>query len=215
VGASPFIYKIDPVTGNVVQEFYQYSYGMVGLGYGDNYLWASGMGAGPFIYKIDPATGNVVQEFYQYSYGMVGLGYGDNYLWASGMAGASPFIYKIDPATGNVVQEFYQYSYELGGLDFDDTSTGVEEPEVDLTWRLAAARNPAHGRTEIGYTVPAGQAARLAAFDVNGTLVSILADRLTGNGSVVWNLSRVHSGTYLCRLTAGKSGRTTKVVVAR
>jgi hypothetical protein len=95
--------------------------------------------------------------------------------------------------------------------------SGVAEPGRGVQVRSAKLEvsSPAFRTASIAYAVPAGRCARLAAFDVNGRLVSEIANRLTGAGRATWNLAGIEAGAYFVRLSDEASSQVTKVVVAK
>ena len=88
--------------------------------------------------------------------------------------------------------------------------------------RLAAAPNPAPGVMRLAWSVPRGQAADLAIFDVTGRRVTTLqhGDAAAGEHACEWN-GRAASGAalppgvYLARLATAQSARTIRLVRVR
>jgi len=93
--------------------------------------------------------------------------------------------------------------------------TSVAEPKAVPLRQTVAATNPARGRAEISYAIRAGRTGTLAAYDVNGRLVSEIAGRLTGTVRTMWDLARVEAGAYFVRLSDEASSNVTKIVVAK
>ena len=105
----------------------------------------------------------------------------------------------------------------LDNLLFEPYHAGVTEPAPGEPVRSAKleVRSPAQRTATVSYAIPPGAYARLAVYDVNGRLLSVIANRLTGSGRANWSLAGVEAGAYFIRLTDGKSSKVAKVVVAR
>ncbi len=77
--------------------------------------------------------------------------------------------------------------------------------------------NPSAERAEIGFTLTAAQAVRLAVYDVLGREVAVLADgvRPAGEQTVTFDASALPSGVYVVRLQAGAAALTQQLTVVR
>jgi hypothetical protein len=80
---------------------------------------------------------------------------------------------------------------------------------------LSVAPNPARTAATIRYSVPAGNAVRLALYDQTGRLIQACPSSSPGIG--VWGLdiAVLRPGVYFCRLRAGSATLTRKLVVQR
>jgi hypothetical protein len=78
--------------------------------------------------------------------------------------------------------------------------------------------NPFNGETKIGFRVLGlGSRVRLAVYDVLGREIAVLVDDQKAPGSyrVTWDASRMASGVYFCRLTAGSFSDVKKMLLVR
>jgi hypothetical protein len=146
-----------------------------------------------------------------------------------------------DVALGDVTDAQGRYPFESIYVRVDDFSpgqgcfvdnihigapgsspTGVGPPGSSPTeWSLAAAPNPASRAAQptIRFGLPAASHVRLAAYDVGGRLVRLLADgRMEGGPHVEgWDLKnsegrQVAPGVYFLRLEAGGHARSARLV---
>ena len=106
-----------------------------------------------------------------------------------------------------------------------DTITSVDDPSINLprvTAFSAIYPNPFNPSTTIVFDLAHDGPVELAIFDVRGRLVSRLESRLmtAGRHQTIWHGQgrdgrAVPSGTYFCRLVAGKETRTMKLMLAK
>ncbi|MFQ6674885.1 MAG: T9SS type A sorting domain-containing protein, partial [Fidelibacterota bacterium] len=77
--------------------------------------------------------------------------------------------------------------------------------------------NPFNARTTIPFSIPFTATVRVTIFDLLGREVETLLDRRlhAGHHAVEWDASRVSSGVYLLRMTAGDYVGTRKIVVLK
>jgi photosystem II stability/assembly factor-like uncharacterized protein len=77
--------------------------------------------------------------------------------------------------------------------------------------------NPFNGQTRIGFRVPASGEVTLTVFDLLGHEVATLINRqmAAGEHTTTFDSGRLASGIYLCRLTAGASVWTRKMLLVR
>jgi hypothetical protein len=91
--------------------------------------------------------------------------------------------------------------------------------EVPAMFALAPVRpNPASHRTEIRFDAPRETPVRIEAYDVNGKLVEVIAQRVfePGRHSVSWRCGKsVSPGIYFIRMSAGGFEATRKAVILR
>jgi len=123
------IYKLDPVTGEVLDSIYTPRDGPQGLAFDGNYLWGSDSTT---IYKIEVTTGEVLSTFDSQNY--QGLAYDGGYLWGSELYGD---IYKIDPTTGVVINSFRAPGGSWpDGFTFDGTYLWLVDSLDDEIYKL-------------------------------------------------------------------------------
>lgn len=119
-------------------------------------------------------------------------------------------------ATFNGGQDIYY-------LRIPNTVTGIEPPPATTTLRLDSAPNPFARTTTIRFDAPAaGSHVRVEVFDLAGQRVATLVDgfRAGGAHSIAWDGRRADGadaspGVYLCRLTAGSTIQTRKLLRVR
>ena len=85
------------------------------------------------------------------------------------------------------------------------------------SFSLSVSPNPFNSTTSIVYTLPTSQMVTIRIFDLSGREVSILYEGMSDPGvhSYAWDASMMSSGTYVCRMEAGKHVRCTKLVLMR
>ena len=118
------------------------------------------------------------------------------------------FRFISDP--GTVAEGWYVDNFLCGPL-----VTGVAEPKSSPLRQSLAGANPARNRASISYAVPPGRTGTLVVYGANGRCTRTLADKLTGNGRLSWNLAQVEAGTYFCRLVSEAGSTSAKVVVTK
>ncbi len=105
----------------------------------------------------------------------------------------------------------------------ESTTTGVETPPIDLTFRIGNHPNPFNPSTTISYTLPEPAKVHLEIFDVVGRLVMTLLDgeaKGSGDHAVVWN-GRTNdgesaaSGMYFYRFVAGDHQATQRMTLLK
>jgi photosystem II stability/assembly factor-like uncharacterized protein len=97
---------------------------------------------------------------------------------------------------------------------------GVEEeyhtrPQASDLWFLGNRPDPFHQSTTISFSLPQACRMTLSIFNITGRLVETLVNesQKAGIHKVCWDRGSNPSGVYFCRLTAGESVRTKKMVV--
>lgn len=95
-------------------------------------------------------------------------------------------------------------------FDLTQLPTGAEPPASASALTLTATPNPSRGPVTLRFTLPRSGTTRLAAYDVRGRLVAVLADgeRAAGTHAVTWGAERLPAGAYLVRLEAGGEAAT-------
>ncbi len=77
--------------------------------------------------------------------------------------------------------------------------------------------NPFNAATRIRFFLQRPEKVSLKIFDIKGKFVTQLLDEslLAGNHEVLWNGENFSSGTYFCRLQAGKSAQVRKILLLK
>jgi hypothetical protein len=124
----------------------------------------------------------------------------------------------VDVATVNSVSNTVTIlrNGPLGAVD-------VDEPAPPVAPVLHANRpNPFHPATEIAFTLPSPATVEIAVFDVRGRLVRRLLEGERGPGEhhVLWNGRdeagrEAAGGVYICRMTAGATVESMRMVLMR
>ena len=102
---------------------------------------------------------------------------------------------------------------------FYEGLTGIQEEnrksKIENRRSLLNEPNPFRGSTAISYSLPAATYVTLQVFDITGRLVEVLVDEVQGPGvhQVQWERKDRASGIYFCRLRAGGSTHTKKMVL--
>jgi len=91
---------------------------------------------------------------------------------------------------------------------------GINDPVAANALQLTNYPNPFSERTTISFYIPSASKVTLEVFDINGKIVSTLADdTLLGKQRVVWNGAKSQSGLYFIRLQSGNRVQTLKAVL--
>ena len=155
------------------------------------------------------------------TWSVIGVSHGDNEVsWHLPAAPSSMVALLIESfANGVVVGDAVSdlLNVTAGMLATDD---GLAFPrELHLA---PPQPTPFQNRTTLAYTVARRSHVRVQVFDVNGRLVTTLADRIEtpGNKSVVWtgtdeHNARVGAGIYLIRLSDGETVKVQRAVRLR
>jgi hypothetical protein len=101
-----------------------------------------------------------------------------------------------------------------------DGATGVQRKEIArvLTFGLAPNYpNPFNPETSVEFSVENEGPVSLAVYDVLGREVALLVNeaRPAGTYRISWNAANMPSGIYFCKLTAGATTQTRKMVLMR
>jgi len=107
-----------------------------------------------------------------------------------------------------------------GGRDWILTAPFNEGGSWALPNEFALSQNfpnPFNANTTINYRLPLATEVRLEIINLLGQRLAILVDgrREAGNWSVIWETSGVASGVYYCKMTAGDSSQTRKMILIR
>lgn len=101
--------------------------------------------------------------------------------------------------------------------------TGVGETPVVEVSSLRNSPNPFADMTTISFALTSGSPVSIEVYDINGHLVTILADGVSlpeGNHEVTWNGSDLNgnpisAGVYFCRISTAETSRRHSIVVVR
>jgi subtilisin family serine protease len=101
-----------------------------------------------------------------------------------------------------------------------DAITSIDGDFAELPEEFLLSQNypnPFNARTTIGFSLPAAGQVTLEAFDLLGRKVETILDaRLeAGRHSMVWDCSRLSSGVYFYRLTAGDRSSVRKMMLVK
>ncbi len=114
---------------------------------------------------------------------------------------------------GNVVSDIFIKSgtLNLTGV-FPSTLTSVSDFKLYDNYP-----NPFNPQTAISYNLPSGIYVKLNVYDINGREVQTLVDgyKEAGLHSVIFDGSTFSSGTYICRLEAGKYSDNRKMIMIK
>jgi hypothetical protein len=113
------------------------------------------------------------------------------------------------------------FSYETGGSDIyynrvADAGSLEEKPTLSHPGpTLAVASCNVDGPVKISYIIRSDDIVRIEVFDLLGKRMATLvnAGESEGRHELLWDATKVPAGTYFCRLTAGDSGVTSKIIV--
>ncbi len=127
------------------------------------------------------------------------------------------------PAYGQVYQYRVRQWTNDGGQEVTptqvvDMTTGIEDGEVPLEFALEQNYpNPFNPMTIVDFRLSIGGAARLSVVDLLGREVAVVFDqhKPAGKHSVTIDASRLASGVYFYRLTAGTNIAVRKMVVVK
>lgn len=122
------------------------------------------------------------------------------------------------------------YDYRIKQIDMDGTVSCASSNIVTLTYNLVGelelfqnTPNPVVNSTNISFKLPQSEVVRLEVLDVYGNVVSTLIDNET-LGAMTHNRqwdgtsnsgTKLSSGTYIYRLTAGDQTRTSKMTLVK
>ena len=82
---------------------------------------------------------------------------------------------------------------------------------------LAVSPNPVSGSSVISFFMEQSEKASLKIFDVNGRLVSTLADKIfeEGENEITWNAEDVNAGIYFLRMESAGYSENRKLIVTK
>ena len=112
----------------------------------------------------------------------------------------------------------------LGGFDGWMVTLGTgcsqrlaAETENNLTNGVAIFPNPVTNTTTISFSLTQSEKVSLNIFDVNGRLVSTLADKFfdAGENKLVWNADDVNAGVYFLQFQSAENLQTEKLIVTK
>jgi len=93
----------------------------------------------------------------------------------------------------------------------------ANEPADGGLFTLAVSPNPVSGSSVIYFFMEQSQKVSLNIFDVNGRLVTTLADKMfkEGENELVWNADGVNAGIYFLKLEIGPYSENKKLIVTK
>ena len=93
----------------------------------------------------------------------------------------------------------------------------ANEPAGGEVFKLAVSPNPVSGSTVISFFLEQSEKASLKIFDVNGRLISTLADKVfeEGENELAWNAADVNAGIYFLRMETAGYSENRKLIVAK
>ncbi len=93
----------------------------------------------------------------------------------------------------------------------------ANEPAGGELFMLAVSPNPVSGSSVIYFFLEQSENVSLKMFDVNGRLVSTLADKIfnAGENELVWNAGEVNAGIYFLRMETASYSENRKLIVAK
>ncbi|MBK5284163.1 MAG: T9SS type A sorting domain-containing protein, partial [Bacteroidia bacterium] len=112
----------------------------------------------------------------------------------------------------------------LGGADGWIVTLGTEcsqrlapGTENNLSNEVTIFPNPVTNTTTISFSLSQSQKVSLKIFDVNGRLVSTLADKVfeTGENEIVWNANDANAGVYFLQFQSAENLQTEKLIVTK
>ncbi len=151
-------------------------------------------------------------------------------VWASGTEGqvwvpfetGFPNVVVADLEIQDSSRKLRAGTHGRGAWEVDITSpgTGVTPPSVPLAIGLMLdppSPNPLRDGTVLRYAARTPGNLSLRVYDVQGRLVTTLADRAADGliREVIWNPGNVSDGVYFARLTSGGQEKTQKLVVVQ
>ncbi|RPI01069.1 MAG: T9SS C-terminal target domain-containing protein [Ignavibacteriae bacterium] len=136
-------------------------------------------------------------------------------------ATGSVLLYPVTVAGTYTYKCDFHVSLGMEGSFTTDVTAGVENQAASLLpndFSLGQNYpNPFNPATEIKFALPTNSHVLLTVYDVNGRVVSTIADAdySAGFHTVNWNASNAATGVYLCRITAGNFSATRKMMLVR
>ncbi len=100
-------------------------------------------------------------------------------------------------------------AYNNNSLSVDDIASNLFE--------LKSYPNPSNNEAVIQFSMPAGANLKISVYNILGVHITTIVDNesyAAGKHSVKWNTSDVNSGLYFCKLEAGKTSQTLKMIVS-
>jgi len=126
------------------------------------------------------------------------------------------------PVTSGSYDDTYNDGWDIWvakiSLGLTSVTQTEDPPAGPETFALHPNRpNPFNAATEIAYELPVSQRVVMSIYNIRGQQVAVLADAMQAAGRHVvrWTPTGLASGVYFCRLQAGSSARTQKMVLIR
>ena len=97
-----------------------------------------------------------------------------------------------------------------------NSPTGIYEASANNT-SLSVYPNPFSNSTIISFSLLQSQNISLRVFDMNGRLISILADKIfdAGENEILWNADEVNAGIYFLQLQSSENVQTKKLILTK
>jgi len=139
-------------------------------------------------------------------------------------AGTTTELQRYQFTDENLPFETERFSYRLKQVNTDGTTTLSSSVQVEIgapeqVELRAPFPNPATGRVTVRYAIPENledQRMRLVLYDVLGRRVRTIASgEDPGRNEISHRISRLSTGTYFLRLTAGEKRKTKRFTVIR
>jgi len=130
-----------------------------------------------------------------------------------------------DGDVGTIItwQDYRNGEWDIYAEGLSIFGTGIEDMTGVEVSSFQNSPNPFVSMTTISFTLTSGSPVNIQVYDINGRLVTTLADGVSlpeGNHEVTWNGSdlngnSVSAGVYFCRISASETFRRHSIVVLR
>jgi hypothetical protein len=126
-------------------------------------------------------------------------------------AGSASFIIVQNPDTTTLIQ-FHQ-----SGCGVGPGRAANEWPLIPAVMSLECFPNPFNPATTIRYSVPTAGIITLAVYDMSGKCVDVISNewKEVGVYECVYDLRKLSSGPYVCRLMQGKNAASAKMLLVK
>jgi beta-glucuronidase len=129
-------------------------------------------------------------------------------------------LYRGDHMTAKPVLSHLQATYRPFKESSENAVLSVEETETSVPASLVLHQNypnPFNPTTIVSYQLPVVNDVRLVVYDMLGREVGLLVDEkeAAGNHQVRFDAAGLSTGVYICRLTAGQSTASRKLILMK
>ncbi len=144
--------------------------------------------------------------------------------WPDAANGNGPSLELISPDLDISLPASWQASFITGGtpgyLNSDSSSVDIDDNDPLLPGEITLYQNypnPFNPTTTVSFALPMPAEIKISVFDLQGRLVEVLINKNleAGYQSVTFNGSRLATGIYFYRLTAGEFSQTRKMVIVK